>query len=89
MKEKIFGNCDMFVYAIHRENVWTTNYNVVVCSSEKHAKQMVEEYNQKFNEWNEMRKSYHSNYNYRYDYDNPQPPKYRIEKLKVLQRHYL
>jgi len=67
----------MFVYAVHRENTWTTDYNILICSSEDYAKEVVKEPNQKYQEWYKIKKAIG------YAYEAPQPPKYRIERLKV------
>ena len=67
----------MFVYAVHRENIWTTDYNILICSSEDRAKEVVKEPNQKYQEWYKIKKTFG------YAYEEPQPPKYRIERLKV------
>jgi hypothetical protein len=79
-KKEVEGmKVNMFVYAIHREKVWTTDYNVLMFSSKKMAQKVVEEANVKYEKWKADKKagliSYH--------YENPQPSRYRLEKIKV------
>ncbi len=78
----------MFVYAIHREGIWTTNYNVAICSSKKLAENTIKEMNAEYNKWKEERnKTPHNSTEYLdFSYHNPQPHKYRIEKLKVFKK---
>ena len=83
----------MNVYAIHREGIWTTDYNVMICSSKKIADSKIKKWNEHYRMWHEAEKSlssgstsdYRSNTNYMdFIYNNPRPPKFRIEKIKVL-----
>lgn len=76
--KRINRRTDMFVYAIHREKVWTTDYNVLIFSSKKMAQKVVEEANIKYDKWKENKEASMS-----YFYENPQPPFYRFEKIKV------
>lgn len=68
----------MFVYAIHRETLWRTDYNVLMFSSKKMAQKVVEEANVKYEKWKTDKKDEFS-----YCYENPQPPHYRVEEIKV------
>lgn len=78
----------MKVYAIHRENVWTTDYNVIIYSSKRHAQKILKELNEPYRSYHEIKKHFGSNYkndNYMdWLYQNPTPPKYRIEELIVV-----
>jgi hypothetical protein len=82
----------MYVYAIHGEGVWTTDYNVAICSSKKLAEKTVQELNKNYDKWiadkNDVEKySYFNGTNYSdFVYDNPKPSRYRIEKLKVFKK---
>lgn len=78
----------MYVYAIHGEGVWTTNYNVAICSSKKLAENCIQEMNAEYDKWCEERnKIPHNSTEYLdFSYHNPQPRKYRIEKLKVFKK---
>jgi hypothetical protein len=79
----------MYVYAIHRENVWTTDYNVAICSSKKLAEKTVQELNKEHDKWvvdkNDAEKySRFNDTNYMdFVYNNPKPRRYRFEKIKV------
>jgi hypothetical protein len=76
----------MYVYAIHEEGVWKTDYNVAICSSKKLAENFICELNAEFNKWFEARNKipFNSTAYLDFSYHNPQPHKYRIEKLKEL-----
>ena len=83
----------MKVYAIHREGVWTTDYNVMICSSKKIADSKIKKWNEHYHLWHEAKKSlssgsasdYWSNADYMdFIYNNTQPPKFIIEKIEVL-----
>lgn len=78
----------MNVYAIHREGIWNTYYNVAICSSKKVAEHCVKEMNAAFHKWSEERnKIPHDSTEYLdFSYHNPQPYKYRIEKIKVFKK---
>jgi hypothetical protein len=78
----------MNVYAIHREGVWTTYYNVAICSSKKLAEKCLQEMNAVYNKWSQERNkiSHNSTEYLDFMYFNPQPCKYRIEKLKVFKK---
>ena len=84
----------MNIYAIHREGVWTTDYNVWVCSSRKIAENKIKKMNDHYQMWREAKSSLGrgdiSDYSRReymdFIYNNPQPPKYRIEKIEVLKK---
>lgn len=79
----------MNVYAIHKERLFDTVYNVAICSSKKLAEKTVQSLNEDYDMWlsekNDIRK--YSDFNGKdymdFFYNNPQPPKYRFEKLKV------
>ena len=82
----------MKVYAIHCENVWTTDYNVVIFYSKRHAQKILKELNEPYSLWNKEKKylydngfSNYENANYMdWVYRNPTPAKYRIEELNVV-----
>ena len=78
----------MNVYAIHKEGIWTTHYNVAICSSMRVAKKCIDELNMEYNKWceNRAKLSYNSTEYLDFSYHNPQPYKYRIEKLKVFKK---
>ncbi len=78
----------MFVYAIHGEGVWRTYHNVAICSSKKLAENCIKEMNTEYKKWCEERnKNPHNSTEYLdFSYHNPQPRKYRIEKLKVFKQ---
>ena len=78
----------MNVYAIHKESVWTTHYNVAICSSKKLAEKTVQELNKEYDKWHKIHtdlyvNQYNSGFYMDFVYNNPQPPKYRFEKIKV------
>jgi hypothetical protein len=82
----------MNVYAIHKERIWTTEYNVAICSSKKLAEKTVQELNEKYYKWiKEMNYLYENNFlgeSYMdFVYSNPKPPKYCLEKLKVIKKN--
>ena len=82
----------MKVYAIHKENTFTTDYNVIICSSKKLAEQKLQELNEKYVIWYKEKKylfdnsfSDYQNANYiDWLYRNPTPSKYRVERLEVV-----
>lgn len=82
----------MNVYAIHREKVWTTDYNIAICSSKKLAEKTVQELNKEYDKWlvekNDVKK--YSGFNgsdyMDFIYNNPEPPRYRFEKIKVFSK---
>jgi len=82
----------MNVYAIHCEGIWTTDYNVMICTSKKIADSKIKKWNDHYHMWHKAIKSLsngnasdYSNTNYMdFIYNNPQPSKFRIEKIKVL-----
>lgn len=82
----------MKVYAIHKENTFTTDYNVIICSSKKLAEQKLQELNEKYVIWYKEKKylfdnsfSGYENANYiDWLYRNPTPSKYRVERLEVV-----
>jgi hypothetical protein len=78
----------MNIYAIHREGVWTTHYNVAVCSSMKVAKKCIDELNMEYKKWREKDEKicFNSAEYHNFLYSNPQPYRYRIEKLKVFKK---
>ena len=78
----------MYVYAIHGEGVWRTDHNVAICSSKKLAENCIKEMNAEYKKWREERdKITHNSTKYLdFAYDNPQPYKYRIEKIKVFKK---
>ena len=80
----------MKVYAIHRERVWTTDYNVMLCSSKRFAERNVKVLNERYDKWLEEKREIkeYSRLNdgleyMDFVYNNPQPPRYRIEKLEI------
>ena len=82
----------MNIYAIHKENTFTTDYNVIMCSSKKLAEQKLEELDEKYVIWYKEKKylfdnsfSDYGNTNYvDWVYRNPKPSKYRLEKLEII-----
>jgi Tfp pilus assembly pilus retraction ATPase PilT len=78
----------MYVYAIHGESIWRTDYNVAICSSKKLAENCIKEMNAEYNKWCEERNKnrYNSTDCLDFSYHNPQPRRYRIEKLKVFKK---
>jgi hypothetical protein len=78
----------MYVYAIHCEGIWTTNYNVAICSSKKLAENCIKEMNAEYDKWCEERNkiTYNSTEYLDFSYHNPQPRRYRVEKIKVFKR---
>lgn len=78
----------MNVYAIHRENVWTTDYNVAIYSSKKMAEKQIHQANLEYARWHQAMEQFHSYGADHMDfiYNNPQPARYRIEQLKVVKR---
>jgi hypothetical protein len=79
----------MNVYAIHKEGIWTTHYNVAICSSKKLAEKTVQELNKEYDTWLTEKKTIkeYSGFNgsdyMDFVYNNPQQPRYRFEKIKV------
>lgn len=79
----------MNVYAIHKEKVWTTEYNVAICSSKKLAEKTVQNLNKDYDMWlvqkNDIKEySGFTGVDYMdFIYNNPQPLRYRFEKIKV------
>ena len=80
----------MKVYAIHRERVWTTDYNVMICSSKRFAERNAKVLNERYDKWLEEKREIkeYSRLNdgrefMDFVYNNPQPPRYRIEKLEI------
>jgi len=80
----------MNVYAIHRERVWTTDYNVMICSSKRFAERNAKVLNERYDKWLEEKREIkeYSRLNdgleyMDFVYNNPQPPRYRIEKLEI------
>lgn len=69
----------MFVYAIHRETVWSTDYNALVFSSKKMAQKVVEGANVKYEKWKADKNAGLISC----PYENPQPSRYRLEEIKV------
>jgi len=79
----------MNVYAIHRERIWTTDYNVMMYSSQDVAENKIQELNEAYNRWYKTQKDLYENHfcnNTYMDfvYNNPQPPQYRIEKFELI-----
>jgi len=78
----------MNVYAIHKEGVWTTHYNIAICSTKKLAEKTVQELNKEYDTWltekklNEFTGDNGTAY-MNFVHNNPQPPKFRIEKIQV------
>ena len=79
----------MNVYAIHRERVWTTDYNVMLCSSKRFAERNAKVLNERYDKWLDEKRvikeySGFNGFDYMdFVYNNPQPPRYRIEKLEI------
>ena len=82
----------MKVYAIHKENTFTTDYNVIICSSKKLVERKLQELNEKYVMWYKEKKylsdngfSSYGNANYvDWIYRNPTPSKYRFEEIEVI-----
>ena len=78
----------MNVYAIHRKNIFNTEYNVKICSSKKVAEEHTKELNAAYEKWCEEKKklSFDSIDYLNFIYFNPQPWKHTIEKLEVTKK---
>jgi len=78
----------MNVYAIHRENIFNSDYNVEICMSKKVAEEHTKELNAAYEQWCEKKEkiSFDGVDYLNFIYTNPHPWKYRIEKLKVFKK---
>jgi hypothetical protein len=75
----------MNVYAIHRDNIFTTDYNVMICSSKKVAESKIKTANEAYYKWYEAKKTF-ADYSIKhldFIYNNPMPSKYRFEKIQI------
>lgn len=80
----------MNVYAIHKESVWTTYYNVMMYASKEVAENKIQELNEEYNKWYKIQEDLYKNHfcsdaYMNFVYANPQPPQYRIEKFEIIE----